>query len=739
MNSVAGSLLFLLLSIPGLAQIGTWRTHPSFRSAQTVAAVQNRIYCASENGFFSFDPQAGEATRLTRDDHFSETGVSRLFYFPDRRQLLIGYRSGTLDVLSVTATGEPAGIRTITLIRDAAQIQGSRRINHVNRREDRAYLATDFGIVVLDVARTEILDTYRNLGPGGASVTVYATAFANDSLYAATSRGLLAARFAPSVNLAFFGNWRPVGLPRGGDIRTVVGVNNRLYAAAPSQGVVERQGGSWMLVQALPTITGLVQTPTEWVAAAPDELRRASGLLLQNAVVGNPREIVEAAGSFWIADSLSGLLRVSNAGVQSVSPDGPASDLFQRLRAFGTSAESHQVIALPGGFTDNRTALGRRRGFDLFQNGRWQNVLDRSLPTDFVAATIDPTDQRLFLGSFGGGIWTLDGQNSPEVVNRVLAGVSDLAADGNGDLWITTPTSRFGPPALYVRRKNGQIQSFSTDRPDLLRLVIDDNGFLWMALSGANGGGLLVFDPVTSRSRFLYDQSGEGNLPDRNVRSLVRDRDGLIWVGTDNGVAVFDNPAAVFTASVNAYQPVAGGRRLLSGESVTAITVDGGNRKWLGTLNGLFLTSADGTTLLESFTTDNSPLPDNRINDVAVDPVSGEVFVSAGVPGGSYGLVSYGGGATEPAGQLSGITIFPNPVRPGFGGNVGIRGLVENTVVKIMDTAGQLVYETRSQGGTATWNLRDYRGRAAETGIYFIFAVSPDGREGLAGKLAVVR
>ncbi|RRA98883.1 type IX secretion system anionic LPS delivery protein PorZ [Larkinella rosea] len=712
------------------AQPGVWHSHPSFLSTQTVAAVQNKIYCASENGFFYYDPTANEATRLSHDDGFSESGISQLFYLSDQKRLLIGYRSGTIDLLSVTDSGEPGNITTITLIRDATQIQGSKRINHLTRTGNDAYLACDFGIVVLDVARGEVRDTYRNLGPNGTPVTVFSTALANDSIYASTSRGLLAARFAPTVNLAFFGNWKTVSLPPGTSVQSVVGVANRLYAAIPGQGVAERQGGRWAVVKSLPTITGLLATATEWIATALDQLQRASGVLLQNAVLGEPKEITEAVGSFWVADSLSGLLRITGTVVQAVSPDGPASDVFQRLAV----GQSGQVLALPGGFTDDLKPLRRRRGFDQFRNGRWQNFLASSLPTDFVTAAYNPTDQRTYLGSFGGGLWSFDNQNLPEVVNRTVATISSLAVDPNGEIWLATPSLALGQATVQVRRKTGPFQSFAPSRGDIHQLIIDDSGFLWMRLSAYNGGGMQVFDPKTNRTRLLYNQSGEGDLPDRNVRSLVKDRDGLIWVGTDNGMAVFDNPSAVFTGSVNAYRPVFDRRRLLSGESVTALVVDGGNRKWIGTMNGLYLFNEDGTVLINTFTADNSPLPSSQITDIAIEPTTGEVFIAT-----PNGLVSYGGTASEPAPVFAGITVFPNPVRPDFGGLVSIRGLVENTVVKIMDAGGQLVFETRSQGGTATWNLRDYRGRAAETGVYFVFAVAPDGREGVAGKLAVVR
>lgn len=713
------------------AQLDSWRTHPSYLSARTVVAVQTKLYCASENGFFYYDPAGNEATRLTRADGFSETGVSRLFYLADQKRLLVAYRSGTIDVLSVTDNGDPNGITPLTLIRDASQIQGSKRINQITRTNNAVYLACDFGIVVMDAARTEILDTYRNLGAGGTPVAVYSTAFTNDSIYASTSGGLLAARLSSTINLAYFGNWRPVSLPAGASVRSVVGVGNQLYVAAPGQGVVVRRSGSWQLVKALNTITGLLQTGTEWVATAPDELQRASGIVLQNAIVGLPKEITEAQGSFWIADSLAGLLRVTGTGVQVVSPDGPASDVFQRLVAL-----PGQLVALPGGFSESGTRLNRRRGLDRLVNDQWQRLVDRTLPTDFVTAAYNPVDQWLYTGSFGGGLWAFNAQNRLEAVYRTVLTVSSLAVDPDGAVWMATPNVT---DAVRVRRKDGQVQTYNVGRTDILQLLIDDNRFLWLRLSATNGGGLLVFDPATNRSRYLYAQSGDGALPSNNVRSLVKDRDGLIWVGTDDGVAVFDNPSQVFAGSVNAYRPIFNRRQLLNGESVTALAVDGGNRKWMGTTNGAYLFNEDGTALIHTFTVDNSPLFANQINDIAIEPVTGEVFLATGSSTGAAGLASYRGTATEPASALTGITIFPNPVRPDFGGLVGIKGLVENTVVKIMDAAGQLVYETRSQGGTATWNLRDYRGRTAETGVYFVFAVTPDGQEGLAGKLAVIR
>ncbi|UFH55087.1 two-component regulator propeller domain-containing protein [Spirosoma sp. KNUC1025] len=369
-------------------------------------------------------------------------------------------------------------------------------------------------------------------------------------------------------------------------------------------------------------------------------------------------------------------------------------------------------------------------------NQRWSSSPVANITIGFNAAAYLASEQKLYLSNFGGGLWSQsDGQAPVAVTLPATIGpfITSLATDLAGNLWIATGGNNAQLATLHVRRSNGQFQSFSSVyQTNILQILPDDNGFLWMRLG--NAGGLLIFDPQTNRSRFLDNRSGQGLLPNNNVRSLVNDRNGIIWVGTDLGPVVFDNPYGIFDGFVDAQSPLINGRRLLANEVITAIAVDGGNRKWLGTLNGLYRVAPDGSQLLDTFTAVNSPLPSNTIQALAIEPVSGTVFIQT-----VNGLVSYRGTATEPIQELSGLTIFPNPVRPDFSGSVGINGLTDNATVKILDAGGQLVYETRSQGGTATWNLRDYRGRQAQTGIYLIVVVTSDGLEGLAGKLAVVR
>ncbi len=706
---------------------------------------------ASENGFFAIDLATNTTTTFDKTDGLSDVGITRMMYLPDRHQLLLAYRSGALDLLPLSPTGQPQpdSLQTITTLRDAPQLTGSRRINQFMRIGTDVYLATDFGIVVLNPAERAIRDTYRNFGPGGVAVVVQTLALAGDSLFAVTDKGLLAARFSTVTNLGFFGNWRASPGPNGQtptDLVTVPG--SRLIAAVPGRGLFGRQAASngWSLVQGstdsslrLFATSGGYLTVTTGAVTLPDGTRRTTPLLT------DPRDaLLLNTGRLLLADGATGLVDISATSTQPIRPDGPASDQFEQIMTTSSSQSRQTILALPGGADASLNPLNRRSGFDVLALGKgWQTPT--GLPANIGMAVYDQKQPLAWIGSFGGGLWQLPltpdaGGNlaGPTVVTlptTIDRTISSLAIDANNNLWIATPLAPANLPALHVRlAATGTFQSYQIGRRDVLQILIDDNGFLWLRLSPIFGGGLLVYDPNTNRSRQLFASVNEGNLPASAVLSMTKDRTGAIWVGTTAGVTVFDNPGGVFSGNVNARAPIFGRRGLLVEQSVTAIAVDGGNRKWLGTVSGLYRFSQDGTQLLDNFTTTNSPLPANPIRSLGIDPISGQVFVAT-----SNGLIAYLAAATEPAENLHEIIIFPNPVRPDFSGLIGIRGLTDNATVKILDAGGQLIFETRAQGGTATWDGRDYRGRSAQTGIYLVVVIGADGSEGIAGKLAIVR
>ncbi len=300
----------------------------------------------------------------------------------------------------------------------------------------------------------------------------------------------------------------------------------------------------------------------------------------------------------------------------------------------------------------------------------------------------------------------------------------ELATDG---LWV----ANYGAATSLHRLGNEtQWESFSFPFAASrfpVELAVDHSGYVWAVMNPAEGGGILVFDISSGGHEYLTDVVGSGSLPSKAARSLAVDREGLIWIGTELGVYYF------FSPSEDAVRPVTGNRFLLRDDKVTAIAIDGGNRKWMGTERGVWLFDPSCETLIYNFTTDNSPLVSNVIQDIEINQETGEVFFAT-----SRGIVSFRADATEGGKTFQKVKIFPNPVTSTFTGTVGISGLATDAVVKITDISGKLVWETRANGGTATWNVKDYNGKRAATGIYVVFAATEDGSESAVGKIAVV-
>ena len=376
--------------------------------------------------------------------------------------------------------------------------------------------------------------------------------------------------------------------------------------------------------------------------------------------------------------------------------------------------------------------IGNNEYVNAFSSGLWR-AESTWLATDVT--DVDFTSAKTVVSSFGSGLQIIENStavlytngNSPLSTNRVTA--TALSNDG---IWVTNYGASL---SLHLLKGDDTWESFSfpfSAAQYPADLLVDGLGQVWMMLNPAQGGGLLVFDRERNEHAYLTEATGSGSLPSRQVYSLALDRNGFVWVGTAAGVAYL-NPGQALSGNVNSVKPVVNGRILLRDETTTAMAVDGGNRKWLGTRNGLWLFDAFGETPIHNFTTTNSPLPSNEILDIEVHPVTGEVFIAT-----PRGIVSYRSDATESSGTFSSVKIFPNPVLPTFTGQVSISGLATDARVRITDIAGKLIWETSANGGTATWNVRDYNGRRAATGMYLVIAISQDGLDSVVGKIAVV-
>ncbi|CAN5916919.1 two-component regulator propeller domain-containing protein [soil metagenome] len=760
-------LLLLGWLVPGLAQrpnigIGQFRLHLPYHQGIAVEEAGDQVYCATADGFFSYDKEYSSLKTLSRLDGFSDTRVQTLRYDSLTSTLLIAYQNTNLDLVR---GGKIININDIF----RKPMTGAKTIYHIGFRDRLAYLSASFGLVVLDLVKLEIKETYSNLGPEGQSLPVFASTTLNDSLYIATSNGVMAARLS-HPNLLDFRNWRTFsssqGLPApapGQEIRTLARFQNHVYAGVDRVGIYRLSGGSWALtgLQGPGQETYQIRTSRNHLLVVGSNsglrlvLPGAAVQPLSHPLLRQPRDGFRSKdGSVWVADFTNGLVQVKAGEARSLHPNGPI-----HRNTFRLYADGHSVLALGGGYDDSYEQRNSSVGFYEFKNGEWKSYNSGLFPNpaqfppiqDVVGAVRNPLDEKLYLASYGYGLIQWNGPGSYSVYNESnsplisslptqpqYVRLPGIAADREGNIWVTNRNQQVNRPGLHVLRANGTWQSFTfpefREGSNLERMLIDDNGYKWMIVSRSSSSpGILVFDDKSGQHRHLNQASGD--LPTSFVYSLAKDFNGEIWVGTGDGVAVFPTPSTLFTNDFRpAFKPLIEGRPLLTGQTVRAIAVDGGNRKWIGTESGVWLVNPYGDELIQHFTTKNSPLPSDQITDIAIEQQSGEVFI-----GTDAGLVSYRSGASVTQGTPDCATVFPNPVRPGFSGLVGISGLPNNASVKITDVTGLLVYETKAEGGTASWNVSDYRGRRVKPGVYLVFSTLPDGSQSCMSKVAVIK
>ncbi|MDA9555568.1 T9SS type A sorting domain-containing protein [Pelobium sp.] len=747
--------LFLLILFYGslvLAQqvpIGNWRTHLPYNSVVAVAASDQEIYCGTQGGIFTINKSNGEIKKLSTIDGLVDINVSTLAWNATTKQLMVAYENANIDLISDDKIYHLPEIFNKTGL-------GNKRINAISFKDEFAYLSCGFGIVVYDLKKREVKDTYF-IGNGGTNLEIYNIAIQNQDIFAATAYGIYQASLNNPL-LADYKSWTKHSNTQnypGGINQSIVSFNGFIYGLFTS-GIYKFKDSSWQLTSLFrPDVKGLNVSENNLLSISSfrvisynsseniiKNIQNLSGFSQANqAIIGQNQELL-------IADNLKGLVKTTDGNsFNYILPNGPNTASVKALNFI-----DNKIFLSPGAITDTYAPGFNNDGFSVFENESWQsfnnlNVSALSSVRDIVTTVEEPASKKKYLGSYVNGLIEFNADQSVKIYNQnnsslqatigdpTTIRVNGVALDKGQNVWV----SQYGvSKPLSVKSLSGQWTAYGF--PDVLinpftevsGLIIDKNNNKWLKL---RNDGLLVFDG--NKAKKFGFTANNGALPGTNVNVLTVDRDGAVWVGTNRGVAVFSDIDNIFS-NVNAEIPnvVEGGflKPLLGTENVNYIAVDGANRKWIGTDNGLWLFNADGTKQILFFNKNNSPLLSNRVISIAIDDQSGEVFI-----GTAAGIISYKGDATAPVVKMDKITVYPNPVRPGYNGTIGIKGLSENAQVKITDINGVLVYQTQSNGGQATWDGKNFNREAASSGVYLVLIVNKDGTDSAVAKILIVR
>jgi len=753
------------------SSIGSWRTHLPYNKVVDVVVIDDMVYAATELSIFTYNKLDNRVDRFDKVRGLNDIGISAIGYNDITREILVAYSNTNIDIIT-----DQSMIINIPDIK-AKEILGKKTINDVTFRDQFAYLSTGFGIVVLDMERKEIADTYY-IGPNGDAIEVNSIAFNDTSIMAVTESGLYYADKNAS-NLADFHQWKK-------DASLLYpNATYNLIASFAGNIVINLKGESFG------TDTMFISNGVSWdyfeknknnnrhqFTVAPDNL-----LITNQYNVGVYNTDMEMDFSIWSPDGKSiqplsadkdddfvwvgdltrGLIKTVPPGWQAefIKPNGPSTN-----NVFDLDAGGLNVWVASGGRQSNWAKLYMKDGVFSFVDETWKTHNSWNTPamdtiSDYVCVTVDPANSNItYVGTWQAGVMKFennelaqifDENNStlrPWIANPNLVNISGIDFDSQHNMWVANS----GAPNLLSAMKNdGDWVSFnlggSLSGKDIAEMIIDAYDQKWIIkrseglLIVFNEGGTLD-DSSDDKVKVLYSTEGAGNIPGNKVYSFISDMDGEVWVGTDKGVAVFYSPESIFVSGSDYdAQRILVPRNdgsgladyLLETELVTSIAVDGANRKWIGTERaGLFLFSEDGLEEIEHFTTENSPLLSNNITSISINN-DGEVFI-----GTAEGIISYKGTATPPQPPGTKVYAYPNPVRENYTGLIAIKGLVSDTYVKITDSYGNLVYQTKSEGGQAIWDGLNSNGEKVATGIYMVFAFTEDKTEKVVTKILVV-
>lgn len=746
-------LLFLFCQSPIFAQndipVGSWRMHLTYRDAHTIALSPSSVFVASSNGLFEFDIVSKKLKPLFKKiDDLSDIGVSRLAYHNASKTLVIGYQNGNIDLWR---DNEIINVRSIL-----NTVFPSKQINHLDFQDNNLYISTDFGVVVFDLVRLEVRENYIQIGSQGERLAIFSLAFTNDSIFALTEKGIRASSKNPQINKQDFRNWRTV-LNATNLTKTIVALKNTLFYGINKQSLYAYENGKTESVSQTAQLdfADLSLANGQIVVSARDRIitineNRQVQTFLNPKIIQPRQALLDSENKLWIADFGIGLVTNKYGTFQEYAPSGVFSSQVWNLRYF-----DNKIIATSGGHEANYPPLNRQTGFYVFENGEWTNFnaidpfalsVKTPLARDLVASAYHPTEKTFYLASFQDGLLAWNTENNtfnliqnpaiPLLGNRV----GGVLVDSNNDLWVSNHNVLDNSPSIFKRNANRTWQGFAfspdagLDAKRPLELLESQGQYIWVRLSPNVQGGALVFDPKTGKYKYLKSSNLDG--ADINILAMAIDRNDDLWLGTEKGLRVLNGASAFLDQNLNA-RKVAVNRNnaFLFLEKITAIAVDGGNRKWIGTEKGLWLHDErkNGEEVIHQFTAENSPLLSNKIVSITVHNRTGEVFI-----GTDLGIVSFRGMATEGGFDFSQAKIFPNPVPPNFAGYITISGLANNANVKIADISGKIVFETTAQGGTAVWQGRDLSGKRAKTGVYLVYSSFNKGEETFVGKIGFI-
>ena len=751
----------------------SWEDFFSYNNVKDFIKKENVIYALTDNAVFTYNTVSGEINKLSSIQGLSGETTSSIHYNESFKRLVIGYENGLIEVVDDDGS--------ITISSDIVNFNqtGEKRINHITEFDNKLYLSTPFAIVVYDIENLEFGDTYF-IANNSNSVKINQIKIFNNTIYAATEDGLFVANIGNNL-LIDFNNWQQRFVGRS--FKNVEIFNNQIYLVENSS-LLRLENSNLTLVRNFPNNILSIKAVTNFMTVTFNNFAEVFNNTLSNVFQFSTTSDFQFTlnnsyfenNTIFLGTKEFGILSAttsSSTNYTEIHPEGPLSN-----NVFSLAVKNNNLWVVYGGYDIFYTPSQNKKGFSHFNGENWINKrFDLNFPViDLNFIAIDPNQEnKVYISSFGdtgdinsvstGGLLVVENDeittfynhlNSgledllPNLPNRVSLRISGSKFDRNGNLWISNISDI---DELKKLSPNGQWSSYNLsslktipDNYGLSEIAIDNNNSIWM---GTRRNGIYVYNENGDRKRALLATPNLGNLPDPTVKTVAIDKNNRVWMGTLSGLVVYNNASGVFDEEVLNANPViilddGIPKKLLGDQTINSIVIDGAENKWFGTNNaGVLYTNPNGQTTLANFSKKNSPLPSNRILKIAIDNTNGKVYFAT-----DKGIVAYNSKVAPFGDFLEDVYAYPNPALKNHE-TVTIDGrngthLPKGTNVKILDVAGNLVYETNVvegqelQGGKVVWNKKNLAGKKVASGVYIVLLSNDDASETAVTKIAIV-
>lgn len=694
-------VLLSMIATTAKAAIGQWNAYMAYSDIKDIEPAGNIIYVLSSGSLFSYNVNDQSVSTYNKAYPLNDTDISHIAWCSNAKRLFIIYSNYNIDLLDNDCN--------VTNISDYSNksMTENKTVNNITISGNYAYLSTGFGILKIDVRDAEISDTY-NLG-----MNITDCAIEDNTIYAKTSSGIYAGN--TNDNLLDKRNWSVTSASVSfNDANNITTSNKNGY--------------------------------TEYIAY--DKTNKCYWSNQQDGKLQGYKLDSNNAKTIIAKD---------------INPDGPKYNLFGFMKF-------HNGKLYTCGGTDWNQ--GKNACIQVINKNNWIIFQDEGITEqtgvtyrDIMCIDVNPINENIVAAGSRNGLYIFENgmfskfyndENSPiestlEPLNKEYELITGIKYDNNGNIWFLNA----GAPTQSILELNNNMEFIEHKKEDLMvlngnspgkiqNIIIDNRNLIWFVNDNHQHPSTYCYDYINDNiyeyNNFTNEDGQEISV--KNVRCISEDRNNNIIVGTNSGL-LFLTEEYINNPSMGYYQvkvPRNDGTNLadylLNGLDITAIAIDGANRKWFGTNgNGVYLISDDNMEEVYHFTSENSPLLSDNILSIAINGDTGEVFF-----GTDNGLCSYVSDATAPNEEMTkdNVYAYPNPVKPDYTGSITVTGLSYNADVKIVTSNGTLVAQGRSNGGTFIWNGKDLNGKRVASGIYMVQAAMEDGSKGTVCKIAII-